>query len=856
MLTNCRKTVTRSDLFGSGSASGASSGSTTGGTIINSQPTVTVAPVNCSISTVFPAYWRNHASETFAFSCVHTQGKVLNPVECQIDNGSWASCNSNTTFTLNSLSEGAHQFRIRATSSEDSSSGMSAYVSWGVDLTSPTLTPPSLVSSTNTTASFSWGGTDTGGSNLAKYRCKLSRTYTQWEDCNPPNQYMGLSSATGHTFYVKAVDYAGNESAQGTVNFTTMTNSASFDGCLFTSPVAPYTNLRTQTFGFYCNQPGGTIANVECRLDSGAWASCDSQTSHIASNLGEGQHLFSIRYADTLGNRGQPASISWQVNSIIPVVDITSAQTSTLTPGFLFSGRDSAGGPLASFQCQLSRQGSVIINWTACNSPITFSSGILPTQSHVFKVKGFDFAGNESLPAAYTWTAPNTQPPSCVVQSSFPSGFRKNSSETILFTCSSAIPLASYECQVNGQPWAPCSTSSSHTLTGLQSGTPYHFFVRATDVVGNVGNASLDLVWTTDLTIPTVTINSSSAANSSLTVQFTAADTGGSGIDQSLCTLDGVSGWAPCTSPITYTGLATNTNFVFRVKTYDRAGNVSTEATTNLTTVPTYVGAACSLVPPASISSGWTAQTVLTFQIACSGAPLPSGFECQLNSGTWNSCTSPFSITTPSSGAQVLSMRPIDSHSLRGPVDQVSWQVDTTIPDLVLSSASTGNSTATFTFTATDTGGSGIANTQCQISGVSGWSTCTSPKDYMGLTAGTNYTFSVRATDRAGNESAIRSFSWTTPTSTPAPNVTPPPAPNPPTPIWSQSAYGGYYDATGRIQGALRLPQMRTYGGNFASGEAIPMYAVLVNSYGHVCFQGGYMSAAFAVCIGLPVHYE
>ncbi|MBS1983848.1 MAG: hypothetical protein JST16_06725 [Bdellovibrionales bacterium] len=91
----------------------------------------------------------------------------------------------------------------------------------------------------------------------------------------------------------------------------------------------------------------------------------------------------------------------------------------------------------------------------------------------------------------------------------------------------------------------------------------------------------------------------------------------------------------------------------------------------------------------------------------------------------------------------------------------------------------------------------------------------------------------------------------------PGPQPGPRPQPQPRQPIWGASAGGGYHDTTGTVQGsALRLPQMRPYGGTFQSGEPVPQYQVLVNSVGQVCAQPGYPEPAFGNCSAVPTHYE
>jgi len=58
---------------------------------------------------------------------------------------------------------------------------------------------------------------------------------------------------------------------------------------------------------------------------------------------------------------------------------------------------------------------------------------------------------------------------------------------------------------------------------------------------------------------------------------------------------------------------------------------------------------------------------------------------------------------------------------------------------------------------------------QCQLDGT-GFSTCSSPWPYSGLTPNASHTFDVKAVDPAGNESGVTSYAWTIDTA-------PPPAP-------------------------------------------------------------------------------
>src|SRR5207244_4706859 len=75
---------------------------------------------------------------------------------------------------------------------------------------------------------------------------------------------------------------------------------------------------------------------------------------------------------------------------------------------FSFTGSDSSGNAV-SVLCQLDGGAQ-----SACTSSFTYSG--LAQGSHSFSVVAVDLAGNQSIPAAYTWTI-NTTPPSVNITS-------------------------------------------------------------------------------------------------------------------------------------------------------------------------------------------------------------------------------------------------------------------------------------------------------------------------------------------------------------------------------------------------------------------------------------------------------
>jgi hypothetical protein len=118
-----------------------------------------------------------------------------------------------------------------------------------------------------------------------------------------------------------------------------------------------------------------------------------------------------------------------------------------------------------------------------------------------------------------------------------------------------------------------------------------------------------------------------------------------------------------------------------------------------------------------------------------------------------------FDVNAPSGSVQI-GVKASNTGSGRYPfVDVVTFPAnaslaDTTPPETTITSGPSGSvsgTTATFEFTSSELG----STFQCQLLPLeSAPASCTSPKSYSGLTAGTQYTYSVWATDASGNTDA------------------------------------------------------------------------------------------------------
>jgi hypothetical protein len=130
--------------------------------------------------------------------------------------------------------------------------------------------------------------------------------------CSSPLTRSSPHSDGAHTFYDKAIDAPGNESAVVTRSFTLDTVAPQ---TTITAGPSGSTTDRTPTFTFTSSEPGSTF---RCRFDSQAFAACSGPgASHTPSSpLSLGSHTFYVRATDKAKNPDlTPAKRTFTVTS-------------------------------------------------------------------------------------------------------------------------------------------------------------------------------------------------------------------------------------------------------------------------------------------------------------------------------------------------------------------------------------------------------------------------------------------------------------------------------------------------------------------------------------------------------------
>src|SRR3990167_3863359 len=282
-------------------------------------------------------------------------------------------------------------------------------------------------------------------------------------------------TSTGpHTAQVKCSDAATNEGT-GALTTITVSDTVAPDTSIISNPTDP-TSLTTATFTFTATEPGSTF---ECKLDAGAFVpGCMSGVSY--SGLADGSHTFQVRATDPASNVDPtPASFTWTVDTIAPVVVITAPTNGTLT----------AVSPIT-------------VDWTVDGVPqVTLTSEALVEGLNTIPRSATDAAGNTGS-ASVTVTLDTIAP---VVVITAPT----NGTLT-------AVSPITVDWTVDGV--TQVTLTSEALVEGLNTITR-----SATDAAGNTGSASVTV--TLDTIAPVVVItaptNGTPTAVSPITVDWT-----------------------------------------------------------------------------------------------------------------------------------------------------------------------------------------------------------------------------------------------------------------------------------------------------------------------------------------------
>jgi Bacterial Ig-like domain len=548
----------------------------------------------------------------------------------------------------------------------------------------------------------------------ATFECQLDGG--GWASCTSPKHYSGLSEST-HTFQVRAIDPAGNvdptpASATWTVDTTlpavALTNPADgvatsdttpdFSGDAGTAPgdSATVTVKITQPVA---GGPDQLVQTLTTTRSGGSW----SVTPTVP--LAEGSYKVHAEQADDLAGVASSAEHSFRVDTTAPSVAVLEPRidsvTSDVTPmlwgtGGLDTGDDGDvtvklwSGPAASGAPDQTATAAV----DSAGYWMLDASPALADGTYTVRAEQLDDAGNLGLSRAHTFEVDATAPNTSITAG--PSASTASTAASFRFASDEAG--ASFECLIDDGDWGPCASPKAYS--GLASGA-HTFMVRATDAAGNEDATPATAAWTVDTTLPGVTLVN--PADGHATNDATPTFDGSAGTlagdspnvtvkvyrpvagapDQLVESLDATrasdGSWSVVANPALPDG-----DYIARAEQLDDASNVGTSAPHSFTVDTGAPNTLFTQTPPAVMG---TTSADLHFDSTEAGA----SFECRLDSGAWNACTSPELLTGLAAGSHSFNVRATDAAGNTDPTPaSASWTIDLSLPDLALEAPADG----------------------------------------------------------------------------------------------------------------------------------------------------------------------
>jgi plastocyanin len=374
---------------------------TSGGTANGVDHTFTTPGPPATVIETKPSQFTQEQSASFTF---HSSPAGATEFDCKLDSGSFEPCDSGEVSYPGPLSEGPHNFQVKAT--DANGTGPAATWGWIVDRTGPTTTivnPKPPTPNPGTSLTFKFSSNEVG----ATFECSLegpdkAHGFTTC-DSNTGKTYSNLASGS-YTFKVRSTDLAANQGSPASYPFTVVKDVTPPETTIVTKPPDPSASTSAD-FTYTSTEAGSTF---ECRMDGEAFSSCPPAGRSYAG-LSAGPHTFQVSATD-MGENTDPTPAAYSFSVVLPTPEIKppevtpptptapdtkltskpKAKSKDKTPTFKFSATVSG----TTFECQLDGKA-----FKACRSPLTTKP--LKPGTHSFKVRAVGPSGlKDPSPAA------------------------------------------------------------------------------------------------------------------------------------------------------------------------------------------------------------------------------------------------------------------------------------------------------------------------------------------------------------------------------------------------------------------------------------------------------------------------
>ena len=572
--------------------------------------------------------------------------------ECKLDSGAWTACSATPTFT--GLSNGSHTLQARAVYAGLSDPTPPSFT-WTVDTTTPADTsscgaPTGLNGYYTSDPTCTVQGAD-AVSGIDHVLYQLDGGAIQTTASGTPTASVAITTDGTHSLRTEVVNRAGTPSVWMTQTILVDTTTPATPSVTAPGDGSFIANNRP---ALTASAPAGTT--VTFSLDGAAIGTATADGSGVASltptsSLTDGPHTVSVTATDQAGNVSSPsATDTFTVESTAPPAPTVhtpaaGSVSNDTTPTITVSGHPH---DTVLIDVDGTDAGPVTLDGSG-NGSLTLPAALGAGQ-HSVRAEETDQAGNISPWSTDTiWTVKT----STGVALTGPTGGATN--DTTPTVDYHGEPGDAFTITVDGVAVStgviPAGGSGSLTLPQALRDGAHTIAILATDAAGNQATQSIVVTVDTTAAHPVTVANGPAAVTSDRHARFTFTEPVSGGPYVYRCSLDNHA-WAPCASPVSFTGLGDGPHMLL-VEAVDAAGNASssTEYAWTVKTTP----------PPAPTILGGPAHATLptAARFHVSAAP-GTTLECSVDGGRYRACPDAMTLRSLGYGPHVLKVRQID----------------------------------------------------------------------------------------------------------------------------------------------------------------------------------------------------
>jgi hypothetical protein len=254
------------------------------------------------------------AERTAAFGYSAGDAEDLDRFECALDGEEFRECGA-SKLVVDRLDHGAHLLRVRAVDTLGNADSTPATRRFVVDVTPPDTeirgAPPELTA--QRAASFDFRGAPVADTD--RYECSVDGA--PFARCPSAGLATAQLADGDHDVRVRAIDAVGNVDPSPASHTWTIDSTAP-ETSIADGPEGETQDAKAR---FSFESPDEDVDHFECAMDSDTFTSCAASGASFRGLI-DGEHSFSVRAVDAIGNTDESAAVRrWTVDAIEPPAD-------------------------------------------------------------------------------------------------------------------------------------------------------------------------------------------------------------------------------------------------------------------------------------------------------------------------------------------------------------------------------------------------------------------------------------------------------------------------------------------------------------------------------------------------------